>query len=95
MFRSAVEDRVDTIALHEVSGSFHEGMTDSAAAISLDTGDDVEKHWEAEDDACEECIACDDEGWVDLDFTYPAFGVDEPDGHPNCRCSLEVRRAES
>lgn len=93
VFKDGVESRADAIALTEVSGAFHDGMIDAAQSISDDTGDDVEKHWDAEDDACDDCLDCEDEDWVDLDFTYPAFGVDEPEGHPNCRCSLDVRRA--
>lgn len=95
VFRDGVDSRSDTIALSEVSNAFHDGMVDAAESISSDIGEDIEKLWEAEDDACEDCQDCADEDWVDLDFTYPAFGVDEPEGHQNCRCSLSLRRAET
>lgn len=95
VFRDGVDSRSDTIALSEVSNAFHDGMMDAAEFIAADIGEDIEKLWEAEDDACEDCQDCADEDWVDLDFTYPAFGVDEPEGHQNCRCSLSLRRAEA
>lgn len=96
VFNSAVSDRAEPAALHEVSSAFHDGMLDAADKISLDSGDDVEKLWAIEDtDACEDCQDAFDEDWVDMDFVYPSIGGTDPgDAHPNCRCSLDLRRAE-
>ena len=87
------EDRAQTIADNEITDAFHSGMTDAAAAISLDTGDDIEKLWDAEDDACDDCAEAADEDWVDIDYEYPSVGDSDPPAHPNCRCSLRMRRA--
>lgn len=92
----AFEDRMEqasTIAEYEVSQAFHDGQRDAAHAVSGDTGDDVLKLWETEDDPCDDCAACEDEGEVELDFIYPAFGVEDCPGHPHCRCSMSYRRA--
>lgn len=92
VFTEAARDRAPIIAEYEVSTALHEGQTDAAKSISTDAGIDVEKYWECEDDACDDCLDCQDEEWVDLDFDYPAFGVPDPPGHPACRCGLSVRR---
>lgn len=92
VFRARVAD-APVIAEYEISDAFHQGQTDAARAMSDDIGEDVEKRWDAEDDACDDCLDCADEEWVDIDFEYPAFGTDDPPGHPHCRCGLSFRRA--
>lgn len=94
VFTSAARDRAPLIAEYEISTALHDGQTDAAKSISTDLGIDVEKYWETEDGACDECLACEDEGWVELDFVYPAAGAEDPPLHPNCLCSLLMRRAE-
>lgn len=86
-------DAAPSIAEHEVSQAFHQGQTDAARAISTDIGEDVEKRWDCEPTACDECLDCEGEDWVDIDFEYAVFGVDDPPGHPNCNCGLSFRRA--
>lgn len=94
VFRARV-DAASTIAEYEVSTAFHLGQTDTARAISMDIGEDVEKRWDCEPTACDECLDCEAEEWVDIDFEYTTFGVDDPPGHPNCQCGLSFRRVNS
>lgn len=93
VFISRVES-APVIAQHEVSRAFHQGQTDAARLISTDVGEDVQKRWDCEPSACDDCLECEAEDWVDIDFEFPTFGVDEPPGHPNCRCGISFRRAK-
>lgn len=52
-----------------------------------------EKRWETDGDPCPICQENEDAGWILADEAFPS-GDDEPLAHPNCYCSLEMRRAE-
>lgn len=83
--------RAETTALMEVSGAYHDGGRD----VARDYPQDVEKLWEIEDDdACEECQANADMDWIPDDAPFDS-GDFEPPAHPNCRCSVSYRTAES
>lgn len=91
VFDEAEDKRADTIALTEIAEAFGTGQSDAADAISLDTGDDVQKEWVTEPDACETCEENEAAGPIDLDDVFPS-GDDDPPAHPNCRCTLEMHR---
>jgi hypothetical protein len=52
-----------------------------------------EKRWITDGDPCEECDENALVGWIPSDEEFPS-GHDEPDAHPNCKCSLETRRVD-
>lgn len=91
VFDEAEDKRADTIALTEIAEAFGSGQSDAADAISLDTGDDVQKEWVTEPDACEVCEENEAAGPIDLEDVFPS-GDDDPPAHPNCRCTLEMTR---
>lgn len=91
VFDEAEGTRADTIALTEIAEAFGSGQSDAADAISLDTGDDVQKEWVTEPDACEVCEENEAAGPIDLEDVFPS-GDDDPPAHPNCRCTLEMTR---
>jgi hypothetical protein len=84
--------RGETAALNVVSDAYHQGGADVASFVADSTGGEVEKHWDAEDDACEICIENEDEGWIPEDAPHSS-GDFEPQAHPNCRCSESYRVA--
>jgi hypothetical protein len=85
-------ERVTTIAEYEVSRAFHNGMM--ALAQMWHGGDNpVEKHWDAQPDACDECAPNEADGWIDFEAPFGS-GDFEPPLHPNCRCSLSLREAD-
>lgn len=85
--------RADTAALNVVSSAYHDGGTDLASTVADTTGAEVEKHWDAEDDACEVCLENESEDWIPEEAPHSS-GDDEPPGHPNCRCSESYRIAQ-
>lgn len=84
-------DRAQTIAEYELSKAFHDGM-EAFAGLWRGGNGPVEKSWQAQDDACEECLANEAEGWIDEEAPFGETGDFEPPAHPNCRCSLEYRQ---
>lgn len=89
-FADYEEDRADTIATNEVSTAFHGGGADLIDAAE----GDFEKSWDTEDDPCPICEDNGDQGYISSDDSFDS-GDDEPPAHPNCRCSVSYRRAES
>jgi phosphohistidine phosphatase SixA len=81
--------RAETVALQEVSTAYHDGGSDFVDNWRGGNGP-VEKRWNAEDDACEECLANEAEGFIDSEAPHSS-GDDEPPAHPNCRCEEEYQ----
>jgi hypothetical protein len=52
-----------------------------------------EKLWLTDGRPCEVCEENSIAGWIPIDKTFPS-GDWEPLAHPNCKCSLEVRRVD-
>jgi phosphohistidine phosphatase SixA len=84
-------ERAQMIAEFEVSTAFHDGMKGFVGLWKGGNGP-VEKSWQAQDDACEICLANEAEGWIDEEAPFGETGDFEPPAHPNCRCSLEYRQ---
>jgi hypothetical protein len=84
--------RGESTAVTVVSGAYHDGGADLAAEVAQ-SGQQVEKHWDAEDDACPVCLDNESEDWIPEDATHSS-GDDEPPAHPNCRCSESYRVGE-
>ena len=92
IFDDAIESRSEATGITEISAAWNRGVSDTAQTAT-DNGNDIEKRWSAEDDACEEiCQPNADQDWIDFDDDFDS-GDDQPPGHPNCRCSLELRAA--
>jgi hypothetical protein len=81
--------RAETVALQEVSTAYHDGGRDFVDDWRGGNGP-VEKRWNAEDDACEECLENETEDFIDSEAPHSS-GDDEPPAHPNCRCEEEYR----
>lgn len=94
-FRSWIEagdgetSRAETVALQEVSTAYHDGGRDFVDMWRGGNGP-VEKRWNAEDDACDECLENESEDFIDSEAPHSS-GDDEPPAHPNCRCEEEYR----
>jgi phosphohistidine phosphatase len=82
------EDRIDTIALDQVSGAYNQGIRDAGRAAGV-----PEKRWVTEEDACEICEENAAEGTIPNEAPFSS-GDFEPPAHPHCRCSLEIGPAE-
>lgn len=87
--REGETSRAETVALQEVSSAYHDGGRDFVDDWRGGNGP-VEKRWNAEDDACEECLENEAEDFIDSEAPHSS-GDDEPPAHPNCRCEEEYR----
>lgn len=90
-FKDFEDSRAASIAVSEIADAFGSGQTEAARAIALDSGDEIEKYWICEPDACETCTDNEDGSPIDLDEIFGS-GDEDPPAHPNCRCTLEMRR---
>ncbi len=93
IFKDAVDNRSDMIATTEIAGAFNAGAS-ALATAAKQQGAVIEKMWSAEPDACDDCQGNADQEWIDDDEAFDS-GDDAPPAHPWCRCSLELRTAES
>lgn len=80
------EERADLIAETELRTADSNGYLEGAKA----TGLELQKHWIAEPDCCDDCQENEDAGFIDLDDEFPS-GDDAPQAHPHCRCALGIR----
>jgi hypothetical protein len=78
--------RLDSIAGVAVNGGYNAGIAAEATAIG-----DVERYWSLDGVGCPICEDNEAEGWIGPDETFPS-GDEAPPAHPNCDCSLDVRR---
>jgi hypothetical protein len=90
VFQDAIDNRAEAAAITEVTGAWSNGASATAQAVS-DLGEDVEMHWDAEPDACDDCLENEALEWISIDDVFP--NGDEPPLHPNCRCDLVYRRS--
>ena len=79
--------RAGLVAQTEVNDAYVAGRRALADASGMD-----QKSWDADGtDACEECTANIDAGWIDIDEDFPS-GDDGPTAHPGCDCGLDFRK---
>ncbi len=76
--------RAQTVAVTESAFALGRGQRAAAEDMQQD-----EQSWIAEADACEECAANADDGWIGLDASYSSG--DSIPQHPNCRCDIIYR----
>lgn len=77
--------RARTIARTETTKSLRTGKRE----IALDQGRD-EQHWQTNGpDACPDCQANEDAGWISVDEDFPSG----EDTHPSCECNITYRTA--
>jgi hypothetical protein len=78
--------RARTIAVYETAQGYEEGNRLFADALK-DDGVIMEKFYQtSEDDLVSDlCRNNQDDGWIPLNQTHSS-GVQQPPGHPNCRC---------
>jgi hypothetical protein len=80
------KDRAVMISRTEVLTANAQGSLEGyRAAKSI--GLHVLKAWEADSDACEDCLENEDAGPIELDGLFPS-GDECPTAHPSCRCVL-------
>ncbi len=75
-------NRAHMIARTETANALSQGSLDRMKAMEV-TG----KEWVATADACDICLANEDEGVVPIDHVFSS-GDERPGAHPNCRCAL-------
>lgn len=80
--------RAELIAQTEANDAYNEGRRSIADSIGMD-----EKRWDPDGEACSDCQANADEGWIDIDEEFPS-GDQQPTAHPNCDCSTDFRQGE-
>jgi len=81
--------RSETVALDSVSQAYHGGSRDYVTDWRGGNGP-VEKSWDCEPDACDDCQMNADAGFIDSEAPFDT-GDFEPPAHPNCRCSLSYQ----
>jgi len=84
--------RAETVAVGAVSNAYHSGGADYVDDWRGGNGP-VEKTWDCEDDACEDCQANSEMGAIDSEAPFDS-GDFEPPAHPNCRCSVSYQPVE-
>jgi phosphohistidine phosphatase len=78
--------RAGLIAQTEMNAAYNAGRKQ----LGLDMGFN-EKAWNPDGTACAEiCVPNVLDGWIGMDDDFES-GDDQPPGHPNCDCSLDVR----
>lgn len=82
------EYRVETIAATEAAQAATDERIDAAREYAEASGVDVLQEWNAEGDACEECMTMDGET-VPIDERF-SNGLLPGSAHPRCRCWLEI-----
>lgn len=80
-----ISERSSMIALTEVGRAFNAGALAMAAM-----GQDVEKLWVVNAEACPACLALASEGYIPQSAPFLS-GTWAPPLHPNCACSLSFR----
>lgn len=86
-FDDFTSTRAELIAQTEANDAYSAARKDTAAALGLD-----EKRWDPDGDACPECQANADQGWIDADEDFES-GDDAPTAHPGCDCGCDYRKS--
>jgi hypothetical protein len=79
--------RAELIAQTEANDAYSDARHEIASQLGLD-----EKRWDPDGEACPECQANADAGWLDIDDEFPS-GDDAPTAHPGCDCSCDYRKS--
>ena len=79
--------RAELIAQTEANDAYSDARHEIASQLGLD-----EKRWDPDGEACPECQANADAGWLDIDDEFPS-GDDAPTAHPNCDCGCDYRKS--
>lgn len=79
-------ERAEMIANTEIAMANSQSTLDSFHAARR-AGVKVKKSWQADNEACEECLANEEAGIIDIDENFPS-GDDAPPAHPWCECVL-------
>ena len=80
-----LSDRAALIAMTEVGDAFNAGAIALAAQ-----GQDVEKIWMVQGEACPTCLANSSQGYIPESMPFGS-GHQAPTAHPRCMCSLSFR----
>jgi len=81
------ETRANLIAQTEANDAYNSARRETADALGMD-----EHRWDTDGEACPECQANADQGWIDIDEDFES-GDDAPTAHPGCDCSTDFRRS--
>ena len=79
--------RAELIAQTEANDAYSDARHEIAVEAGLD-----EKRWDPDGDACPECQANADQGWIDIDDSFDS-GDDAPTAHPGCDCGCDYRKS--
>lgn len=80
------EERAELIARTEIGIANSQGTLAGMRELQAQ-GVQIKKAWFPDPQACPICLENADEGFIDIDDTFPS-GDDAPLAHPNCECSL-------
>lgn len=80
------EERAELIARTEIGIANSQGTLAGMRELQAQ-GVSIKKAWFPDAEACPVCLENADEGFIDIDDTFPS-GDDAPLSHPNCECSL-------
>ena len=79
--------RAELIAQTEANDAYSDARQQIATEAGLD-----EKRWDPDGEACPECQANADQGWIDIDDDFES-GDDAPTAHPGCDCGCDYRKS--
>jgi len=79
--------RAELIAQTEANDAYSDARQQIAVEAGLD-----EKRWDPDGDACPECQANADQGWIDIEDSFDS-GDDAPTSHPGCDCGCDYRKS--
>lgn len=79
--------RAELIAQTEANDAYSDARQQIAVEAGLD-----EKRWDPDGDACPECQANADQGWIDIEDSFDS-GDDAPTAHPGCDCGCDYRKS--
>ena len=90
-----IESRAHLVAVTEASHAYEAGNNQVTQSL-VDAGLEMEKAWLlADENACPDCTADAEAGWIPWDDSFPS-GADTPeDSHPACRCAGMTRSVGS
>ena len=82
-FTDFSDARAKLVAQTEVMDAYNFGRNQTARALGM-----RRKRWETESgDPCDECLANEAEGWIDIDDDFQSGDASAP-SHPRCQCIL-------
>ena len=79
--------RAELIAQTEANDAYSDSRHQIAISLDMD-----EKKWDPDGEACPECQANADQGWIAIDEDFDS-GDDAPTAHPGCDCGCDYRKS--